>query len=52
MLGTRTVIEERLHETTLAVLAHGAHRWLPVGLGVVTRRSPKVTVELPCREPK
>jgi hypothetical protein len=52
MLGTLTVIEERLHEITLAFLAQGAQRLLPVGLGVLTGRSPNTTVERPCRERK
>ena len=51
MLGARTVIEERLHEITVAFFAHGAHRLLPVGLGVLTRRSPNVTYERPYRLP-
>jgi hypothetical protein len=47
MLGTLTVMEERLHESTFAFFAHGAQRLAPVGLGVLTGRSPKVTVERP-----
>ena len=38
-------MEEALHEITLAFFEHGAK---PSAL----RRSPKVTVERPCREPK